>query len=604
MSGGTGRTGQRRAIVRLLLAQRATAGVALVTSVIVAGSYLTQPYLVAQVIEGVQAGEGIELLLVALGAALLLSGLFAALQQYLVQRMAETVVLQTRLRTMEHLLRLRVSALDRSRRGDLVSRVTSDTTLLREALVQALTNVVSGALLFVGALVGMLVVDSVLFAVTAAVIAASTLVVAMLGSRVERATTDAQTALGLLAASMDRALGAVRTVRASGATEREESILTGYARSTWSAGMMVARLVAVIVPVSTVSIQVCLLTVVGAGSYRVATGLLSVAELAAFLVLLFLLVVPLNQAFRASAAIGQAMGALARINDVLDLPREEADPGGGRVPAVGLRASAAPSDGSTAQRTAGVSLTFDDVWFTYPSDEVAPATSSAAPALRSVCFHADAGSRVALVGPSGAGKSTVFSLIAKFHEPDSGSVRVDGIDIADMDRAQLRSLIGYVEQSAPVLYGSLRQNLTLGAPESDDEACVHMLEQVRLYEVVTRSAAGLDAQVGEGGVLLSGGERQRLALARALLARPRLLLLDESTASLDSRNERLMQEAIEATTTRCTVVIAAHRLSTVVDADRIVVMDAGCMSSQGSHRELLESSPLYRELARHQMLIT
>ncbi len=223
--------------------------------------------------------------------------------------------------------------------------------------------------------------------------------------------------------------------------------------------------------------------------------------------------------------------------------------------------------------------------------------------LRGVSFSVPRGSRVALVGPSGAGKSTTLALIERFYDPSGGAVLIDGEDARTIDRDGLRARLGYVEQDAPTLAGTIAENLRLASPEASDADCERVLRAVNLGEVLERSPLGVDAPVGESGVMLSGGERQRLAIARALLAAPPILLLDESTSSLDGLNEQRMRDAIDAVATGRTLIVIAHRLSTVVDSDHIVVMDHGQVVGQGTHSELVESTPLYRDLARHQLLV-
>jgi ATP-binding cassette subfamily B protein len=207
------------------------------------------------------------------------------------------------------------------------------------------------------------------------------------------------------------------------------------------------------------------------------------------------------------------------------------------------------------------------------------------------------------VGPSGAGKSTIFSLIERFYEPTGGQILLDGQDVTEFSRKTLREQLGYVEQDAPVLAGSIRDNLLLGKDDATEDELRAVLSQVNLNDVLNRDAAGLDAEVGESGIMLSGGERQRLAIARALLAKPPILLLDESTSALDGPNEQRMREAIDAVAQNRTLVVIAHRLSTVVDSDKIIVLEKGQVVGMGSHSELVKSTPLYAELAKHQLLV-
>jgi ATP-binding cassette subfamily B protein len=207
------------------------------------------------------------------------------------------------------------------------------------------------------------------------------------------------------------------------------------------------------------------------------------------------------------------------------------------------------------------------------------------------------------VGPSGAGKSTVFSLIERFYEPTSGQILLDGQPVTEFSRDSLRQQLGYVEQDAPVLAGSLKDNLLLGKADATDEELEAVLKKVNLAEVLKRDTKGLAAEVGEDGIMLSGGERQRLAIARALLASPEILLLDESTSALDGPNEQRMREAIDAVAHDRTLLIIAHRLSTVVDSDQIIVLEHGEIVGVGTHSELVKSTPLYTDLAKHQLLV-
>jgi ABC-type multidrug transport system fused ATPase/permease subunit len=449
----------------------------------------------------------------------------------------------------------------------------------------------------------------VLLGLTVLVIAVSIVSVVLLSGRVRVVSRKQQEKVGDLAASVERAISAIRTVRASNATEREIVTIEKDAQGAWAMGIQVAKISALVVPIAGIALQVSLLVVLGVGGFRVASGAIEIASLVAFILFLFMMIGPLGSAFGALNSVNQALGALGRIQEIIELPSESQN-------------DSALADAAAADIATEAAITFENVEFSYPEgakkDEVAKVVAevvSTSPialpeervqdltVLRGVSFAAGRGKRTALVGPSGAGKSTILALIERFYDPTAGVVRLGGIDVRALDREALRSQIGYVEQDAPVLAGTIRQNLLLGAPEATDEECVEVLRSVNLMEVLERNDLGLDAAVGEDGVMLSGGERQRLAIARTLLAAPPILLLDESTSSLDGLNEQMLREAIDAVAQNRTLIVIAHRLSTVVDSDQIVVLEHGRVVGVGTHSELVVSTPLYKELAKHQLLV-
>ncbi|MER3388395.1 MAG: ABC transporter ATP-binding protein [Microcella sp.] len=582
-----------------LLEHRTVLSWVIVISVLGAAASLAQPLLVAQVITTVEEGGELGGLVALLVSLVVLAGLLSGFGHYLLQRTGEGVVLSSRRTLVRRLLHLPISEFDQRRTGDLVSRVGSDTTLLRAVLTQGLVEAIGGSLTFVGALVAMIIIDPVLLLLTVLVIAVSVVTVVLLSARIRVASRKAQEKVGDLAAAVERAISSVRTVRAANATEREIATIHEDARGAWLQGLKVAKISALVVPISSIALQISFLVVLGVGGYRVAAGDIEIAELVAFILFLFLLIGPLGQAFGAITSVNSALGALGRIQEIIALPSEAE--GDDDV------APAAATDGRAA-------IAFEAVHFRYPeaarkteqekviAEVVGDDGAHETTVLRGVTFAVPQGSRTALVGPSGAGKSTILSLIERFYDPTGGVIRMEGVDVRALDRTELRSRIGYVEQDAPVLAGTLRDNLLLGSPTASDDDCVAVLERVNLLEVLQRSDDGLGAQVGESGVMLSGGERQRLAIARALLAAPPILLLDESTSSLDGVNERLMREAIDAVSADRTLIVIAHRLSTVVDSDQIVVLEHGRVIGTGVHAELVREVPLYRELAQHQLL--
>ncbi|MCF8529584.1 MAG: ABC transporter ATP-binding protein/permease [Aquiluna sp.] len=555
---------------------------ALILSVVASALSLAQPLLMGQVIAAVEASEEFTLIAIGIVVLILVGALVNGFQYFLLYKTGEGVVLSTRKSLVARMLRLPIPEYDRRRIGDMVSRVGSDSTLLRAVLTQGLVDALGGLLQFTGAVVVMAFIDPVLLGSTLGVVFLAIIAIAITGRRIRSATTKAQQKVGAMSASVERALGAIRTIRAARAEGRETEEIYKDATAAYDQGVKIAKLSAVVAPIAQIAFNTAFIVVLGLGGLRVATGATSIASLVTFVILLFFMVGPLISAFGAYSSVMGALGALARIQEIMIIPEEKTGE------AQSLR-----------EPVNEIALEFQELSFHYaPSEDEEPKQI-----LNSVNLQIPRGSRVALVGPSGAGKSTIFSLIERFYEPTSGEILLDGQRVTDFSRASLREQIGYVEQDAPVLAGSLKDNLLLGKADATDAELTAVLGQVNLSEVLARDPKGLDAEVGENGIMLSGGERQRLAIARALLAAPAILLLDESTSALDGPNEQRMREAIDAVAKNRTLVVIAHRLSTVVDSDQIIVLENGQVVGTGTHSELVKSTPLYAELAKHQLLV-
>jgi ATP-binding cassette subfamily C protein len=542
---------------------------------------LAQPLVAGDLVSRLGAGQPIGPTLALLAALLVVSAVLGAAAEYILGHAAESVVLAARLRLIGRVLRLRMSAFEQTQPGDLMSRVTADTTLLREIATTSVVNGVTASLTLVAMVVLMAWLDLVLLGVTLAVMAFVAVLLILLLPQIQRATKAAQDAVGDMGSALERVLGAFRTVKASGAEAREADQLQAAARLAWGQGVRSTRWTALAGTAAFFAVQVSFLAVLGIGGARVAAGAIEIGTLVAFLLFLFYLMGPISQLVQAATQLQVGAAAVGRLSEVEDLATEP-DDASGRMPVL--------EAGST-----GLSVSFENVTFGY--------RTNLDPVHRNISFDIPRNGLTAFVGPSGAGKSTVFSLIERFYEPQSGRVLVDGHDVREIPLGELRSAIGYVEQDAPVLAGSVRDNLRFGAPEATEDELWEALRRTRLDELVRRLPEGLDTDVGHRGGRLSGGERQRVAIARALLRRPRLLLLDEATSQLDAVNELALREVVADVARSMTVLAVAHRLSTVTLADRIVVMDAGEVRAVGTHQELVAGDPLYAELAATQFLV-
>ena len=585
---GHGRTGpeERRGGFRVLFGvvageRRSIIGAVLLT-LVTSALAMAQPLAVKQAIDAAHSGSVPWAILVLLGGLFAGHAVGGTAVRYVLGRTAETVALGVRLRLIHHLMRLHMPAYDRYRTGDLISRASADAALLRRVVAEGTIDAVAGAVGVIGTMALMIWLDWVLFLVVMVLVIVGGSLVGLVLPGTRRASLRGQHAIGAMSSDLERALGGIRTVRASQAEDRETERISRQARSAYAAGVRLARLEAAIGPASSLAIDGSFLIVLLIGGLRVADGSSSVSEFVAFALYMTYLVGPVGSVFQAMSSVQQGVGALQRIEEVLALPQEPAASGKSRPH------GPADADRSFPARPAAAVLEFRDVCFGYEPDR---------PVVRNVSFRVPARGRVALVGPSGAGKSTIFALAERFYDPDLGQVLFGGSDVRTLDHREYRTGIGLVEQHSPVLYGTLRENLVYVAPDAADDEIRHVLELANLSDWVAQLPHGLDTEVGERGVVLSGGQRQRVAVARALLTKPSLLLLDEPTSHLDAVNESALDRAIEEVSRECALLVIAHRFSTVRTADQIIVLDQGEIAGVGTHEELKYTNGYYRQLA-------
>lgn len=554
----------------------------LLCSLVGAAGGLLQPLATKTLVDRLGTGETIAGILIALTVLVVLGTAVEAFGAYVLERTAESVVLTARRTLVGRLLRLRIPEWERIPPGDLMSRVTSDTTLLRAVSTQAVVSAATGAVAFVAAIVVMAFLDVVLLGVTLGVVVLVGGTSGLVMPKIARATERSQEAVGEISVALERAFGAFRTVKASGAEERETARVDAAAQRAWRHGVKSAKWESVAGSADVLAVQLAFLAVLAVGGARVASGEIPVSTLIAFLLYLFYLIEPVSRLVDAVSHYQEGSAAISRIAQVERLSTEPLAQRKGTLPRQG---AAVPGPAS---------VRFEDVSFRYR------------PGLphihQQVSFEVPGAGMTAFVGPSGAGKSTVFALIERFYEATGGRVLVDGKDVQDWSLPELRSAIGYVEQDSPVLAGTLRENLVFAAPRATDDDIRGVLAKTKLDSLVERLPHGLDTPVGHRGSKLSGGERQRIAIARALLRRPRLLLLDEATSQLDAVNELALRDTVTELARETTVLVVAHRLSTVTGADRIIVMDAGRVRSVGTHEELVAQDQLYAKLAATQLL--
>ncbi|WP_432542815.1 ABC transporter ATP-binding protein [Kineococcus sp. SYSU DK002] len=552
---------------------------ALALGLAVSASGLVSPLATKGIIDNLGAGRSLAGPVALLVALLVVGAVVSWWQWSLLGELAEDVVLDAREGMLRRFLGARVVPLLQRPTGEMVTRVTSDSVLLREAASSSIIGLLNGAVMLVGTVVLMAVLDVPLVLVTVLAIGIVVVLFATLMPAIGRAQERSQAALGSLGGSLEASLRAIRTVKAAGAEDRQlDLLLTGAAESR-DQSVVAVRREALVWTVSWAGVQAAIVVVLGFGAWRVADGQLTVSTLIAFLLYAFGLINPVMELSQNLTTLQSGLAAAARIEQVQALEPE---------PTAGTGAAPGAAPGEEPARTAAEDAVLE---FRGVTARYAPGV---APAVRDLDLTIARRGHTAVVGPSGAGKTTVFSLLLRFLEPESGSLLLDGRPYAELTPRQVRRHLAYVEQETPVLPGTIRDNLLFANPDATPADVEEVLRQIRLDTFVASLPAGLDTPLSEASV--SGGQRQRIALARALLAQPQVLLLDEATAQVDGLTEQAIHETVRRYAEHRAVVTIAHRLSTVLDADTIVVMDGAAVVARGTHAHLLSTSPLYRSL--------
>ncbi|MHA3700663.1 ABC transporter ATP-binding protein [Jatrophihabitans sp. YIM 134969] len=548
----------------------------IVLALVAAATSLLNPLVVRDLVAALGNGSSLVLPLILLAVLVLGGAACSAWSSFLLGRVGEQGIRRLRTGIAAHILRLPLTTIRTAGTGELVARVTNDAAQLRSVIDVGVTTLPVSVVVVAVSLVVMGLLDWVLLLIVIGTFVVAGVAIAVFVRGVRRGATGQQVAVGRLAATLTSALGSVSTIKAYRAEDRATDAVDADAGAAALASISADRSQACISPFMGLGQQIAIIGVIAGSGARLASGALSAPNFVAFLMYLFQLIAPLTVLASGVARVQVGLSALGRIRQVLSLPREDA--GAASDPATLRSLHPAP-----VLSLRGVDAAYDD-------QQV----------LDGVDLDVAARGMTALVGPSGAGKTTVLALAERFVEPTAGSVLLHGHDVTAWPLGSVRRRIALVDQQCTLLEDTVRANLCLGRERrADDGEVWAALDDVGMRAVVEQLPLGLDTVVG-GAVDLSGGQRQRLALARALLSDADLLLLDEPTSQLDGLNERRLVGVLERLARERAVLVVAHRLSTVRDADHIVVLDAGRAVGAGDHTSLLASCPAYTALVEGQ----
>ena len=548
----------------------------------VSGAMLSMGRGLAYLVDEGLGGEDPLLLAKAVMIALALAAVLATGSYFrasLINRVGEQMMADIRRTLFAQVMGLSASWFEAARTGDVLARLSTDTAVVQAVLASALSMAVRNVILLTGGLVLVVLSSPKMSLVVAVIVPLVVVPLIVMGRRLRRASRLAQDRLADVSVQAEEALSGIRTVHAFGQNEQVIGRYNAALGAALEAALARVRLRGILAAIVIFLVVSGVAAILWIGGRDLQQGLISPGDLSAFVFYAFLVASATGALSELGGDLQRAAGAADRIAQLL---------------AVTDRVEEPPlADQQTLPTGAALDIDFAGLSFTYPARPDQPALSA-------IEFQIAAGERVALVGPSGAGKSTLFHLLLRFYEPQSGRIRLGGLDIRQMGLDHLRSHIAIVPQDPALFSASVRENIAFGVPEAAEAAITEAARLAEALDFIQALPDQFDTPVGEKGVRLSGGQRQRLAIARAILRNPSVLLLDEATSALDSVSEAAVQSALASLMQGRTSLVIAHRLATVLDADRIILLDQGRIIASGTHEELLADEPLYRDLALRQ----